>query len=311
MRFAYFLPFIFITVTGYSQENKWLQGNWTGETNIQFTEKATKLQCYLNIDSVSGNNFSGTIHINTVFNANYFIDKRLDATLVSGGFDNNQLIITIKNDAPRNSWQTCDSCDDTERNIYLKDNKVCIEIITKNCGSLCDGILRFYRIMDGYNDTTKANVYKLFPGNSTDAKRIFNNSDSLVTDIDSTVMGDSTTLPDALKRSTAFIKKIITHSPFITVGIYDDMQIDGDVVTVYHNRDTVAFRQRLKAEPITYQLEADKDHPVHRLTMIADNLGSIPPNTSVMIITTKEQKYELKIESTMQKNVGIEIVYQP
>ena len=286
-------------------------GKWTGETNIRFTEKATKLLSSLNIDSVNGNNFSGTISINTAFNKDYFVEKQLNATLLNGGFENDQLTTINKNDAPHNSWQTCDSCTDTERNIYLKDNKICIEFITKNCSSFCNGILRFYRMIEDYDEQTKLSIYKLFPGNSTDAKRVFNNSDSLVTGIDSTVMGDSATLPDVLKRSTEFIKKIITHSPFITVGIYDDMQIDGDVVTVYHNRDTVAFRQRLKAEPITYQLEADKDHPVHRLTMIADNLGSIPPNTSVMVITTKEQKYELKIESTMQKNVGIEIDYQP
>jgi hypothetical protein len=39
--------------------------------------------------------------------------------------------------------------------------------------------------------------------------------------------------------------------------------------------------------------------------MVADNLGTIPPNTSVMIITTATNRYELFISSNEQKNAKV------
>jgi hypothetical protein len=39
--------------------------------------------------------------------------------------------------------------------------------------------------------------------------------------------------------------------------------------------------------------------------MVADNLGSIPPNTSVMIITADGKRYEVFISSNEQKNARV------
>jgi hypothetical protein len=39
--------------------------------------------------------------------------------------------------------------------------------------------------------------------------------------------------------------------------------------------------------------------------MVAENLGSIPPNTSLMVITTRNKRYEVFISSTEQKNAKV------
>jgi hypothetical protein len=39
--------------------------------------------------------------------------------------------------------------------------------------------------------------------------------------------------------------------------------------------------------------------------MVANNLGSIPPNTSLMIVTIGAQRYEVFISSTEQKNAKV------
>ena len=295
----------------FSQNNNWLAGNWVGETNIQLTERPTKLLCNLIVDSVEGNDFSGVITVQTSFDTSYTIQTRINSTLVNEGFNVNRMHIDTISNAPRNNWQTCSDCNNVQRSIYLKDDKVCIEFNTQNCNPFCNGILRFYRYIADFNDAAKRSMRKAFAYNPQTGKRTFSPNDSLITGIHNEPMGDSTTLPGILKRNTQFIKKIITHSAFITIGIYDDMQIDGDVVTVYHNRDTVAYRQRLSATAIHYNITASAEHPFHRITMVADNLGSIPPNTSVLVVTTKEKEYRLKIESTMQRNVGVEIDYVP
>jgi hypothetical protein len=36
--------------------------------------------------------------------------------------------------------------------------------------------------------------------------------------------------------------------------------------------------------------------------MVAENLGEIPPNTSLMVVKAGDQQYEVRITSTEQKN---------
>jgi len=62
---------------------------------------------------------------------------------------------------------------------------------------------------------------------------------------------------------------------------------------------------RLSQEPITITIDIDASQPHHEIIMVADNLGTIPPNTSVMIITTATNRYELFISSSEQKNAKV------
>jgi hypothetical protein len=45
--------------------------------------------------------------------------------------------------------------------------------------------------------------------------------------------------------------------------------------------------------------------------MVAENLGSIPPNTALMVITAGAKRYELFITSTEQKNAVVVVEYKP
>jgi type IV secretory pathway VirB9-like protein len=45
--------------------------------------------------------------------------------------------------------------------------------------------------------------------------------------------------------------------------------------------------------------------------MYADNLGRIPPNTALMVITAGKKKYEIRLASTEQKTAAVKFIYQP
>jgi len=45
------------------------------------------------------------------------------------------------------------------------------------------------------------------------------------------------------------------------------------------------------------------------LIMVAENLGRIPPNTSLMIVTAGDQRFEVRITSTEQKNALVRFKY--
>ena len=108
-------------------------------------------------------------------------------------------------------------------------------------------------------------------------------------------------------RENALVKKIETAAGEINIELYDNGVIDGDTVSIYHNNTLIRSRQRLSQKPIAFNVNVDASQPHHELVMVADNLGSIPPNTSIMIISTAGNRYKVSISSSEQKNAKVVI----
>ena len=108
-----------------------------------------------------------------------------------------------------------------------------------------------------------------------------------------------------LTRNNALIKTIETPEAEMIIELYDNGEIDGDTVTVYHNNSLLVANAGLSAKAVRFKIKVDKQHPYHDLVMVANNLGSIPPNTSLMVVTANEQRYELFISSSEQKNARV------
>lgn len=104
------------------------------------------------------------------------------------------------------------------------------------------------------------------------------------------------------KRSNSTIKNFETEAGEIKLDLYDNGEIDGDTVSIYHNNKLVVSNAKLSQKPITFRILVNADNPHHELVMVAENLGSIPPNTSLMIVTTATKRYQVFISSTEQKN---------
>ncbi len=112
--------------------------------------------------------------------------------------------------------------------------------------------------------------------------------------------------PVVLKtRENALVREFETGPGEIQIKIYDNGEIDGDTVSIYHNNELIRSHIGLSQKPISINIGIDPSQPHHELIMVADNLGSIPPNTSVMIITTTSNRYEVFISSSKQKNAKV------
>jgi hypothetical protein len=108
-------------------------------------------------------------------------------------------------------------------------------------------------------------------------------------------------------RENAIARKIETEEAEMLIELYDNGEIDGDMVTIYHNNELIVNHAGLSVKPIAMKIKVDKNNPHHELVMVADNLGSIPPNTSLMIITANKKRYEVYISSSEQKNAKVVI----
>ncbi|MGN6211823.1 peptidoglycan-binding domain-containing protein [Parafilimonas sp.] len=119
-------------------------------------------------------------------------------------------------------------------------------------------------------------------------------------------------VPEVIKkRSNPLIRTIVTNQPDIKIDLYDNGDIDGDTITVYHNNEVIAWKKGLTDKPVTINVKADAGNTMHEFVMVADNLGSIPPNTALMIITTGGKRYQLFVSSDKQKNAKVVVEYQP
>lgn len=108
-----------------------------------------------------------------------------------------------------------------------------------------------------------------------------------------------------ITRANPVIKKIETAETILMIDLYDNGEIDGDTVSIYHNNELEVYRAGLSAKPITLKIKVDEAHPHHELVMVAENLGAIPPNTSLMIVTANNKRYEIFISSSEQKNAKL------
>ena len=106
-------------------------------------------------------------------------------------------------------------------------------------------------------------------------------------------------------RENELAKKIETEAGEIKIELYDNGEIDGDTVSIYHNNTLIRSHMRLSQKPISITINVDRSQPHHEMIMVAENLGSIPPNTSVMIITTTNNRYQVFISSNEQKNAKV------
>lgn len=114
-----------------------------------------------------------------------------------------------------------------------------------------------------------------------------------------------------LTRENELVKTITTNANEIFLKIYDNGAVDNDTISVYLDKKLVLSKKRLTEKAITLSFKLDDDNNYHELVMVAENLGEIPPNTSLMIVDAGKQQFEVRITSTEQKNAVVVFKYKP
>ena len=111
-------------------------------------------------------------------------------------------------------------------------------------------------------------------------------------------------------RQNELAQTVVVTSKEVQVRLYDNGEIDDDTISVYLNNQLVLANKRLSASPIALTLKLNEDQPEHVLVMVAENMGRIPPNTSLMIVQDGDKRYQVRITSTNQKNAMVRFRYQ-
>jgi hypothetical protein len=108
------------------------------------------------------------------------------------------------------------------------------------------------------------------------------------------------------KRKNELVREITVDNDSLSVTLYDNAEIDGDCITLIYNDRIITTHQRLTDKPLTFYIKIDRGpNSRNELVMYAENLGSIPPNTALMVIYDGKKRYELNIKSTEKTNGAV------
>lgn len=110
-------------------------------------------------------------------------------------------------------------------------------------------------------------------------------------------------------RLVEVVDSFVVTKPNVTVQIWDNNKVDGDIVSLYLNGKKV-----LKDYPIinrTKKLELELGEEANDLVLFAENIGTIPPNTAAIGIWVDDKPIkEIILNSDEGKSEGIRIIVE-
>lgn len=109
------------------------------------------------------------------------------------------------------------------------------------------------------------------------------------------------------ERQNIVSDEIEVDADALKVDFYDNGEVDGDSISVFFNNKLLVSAQKLSERSIHFDLTLDSGRQINELSMFADNLGSIPPNTALMIVDDGKKKHEIRLTSSLQKNGTVRI----
>jgi hypothetical protein len=94
----------------------------------------------------------------------------------------------------------------------------------------------------------------------------------------------------------------------IELRFYDNAEIDGDSIAVFLNGRLLKEHILLAEQAYIMKISVKDLQQDNELVMVAENLGTIPPNTSLMVAVVEDKKYEAHLESTMGSSALVRLV---
>ena len=106
-------------------------------------------------------------------------------------------------------------------------------------------------------------------------------------------------------RENKLVKQVIVNSPSISIDLYDNGTIDNDTIMIFDNKVLLLENKRLSYKATHFDVSFNKDNNRHEIIIVAHNLGTVPPNTALMVVKDGTSRQEIYITSTLSVNAMI------
>jgi hypothetical protein len=109
------------------------------------------------------------------------------------------------------------------------------------------------------------------------------------------------------QRENVVQKEIEVSSDSLQVDFYDNGEVDGDSISVFFNDQLLGANLMLSTKSVHMNIKLDTTKEYNQLAMFANNLGSIPPNTALMLISDGKNRWEVRLTSDLGKTGAVRI----
>ena len=111
---------------------------------------------------------------------------------------------------------------------------------------------------------------------------------------------------DLAKRKIETIDQLYIASDSLLLTLYDNGDVDGDSVSIILNGKTIVSQQRLSTTAFTKTIYITPElGDTIQLIMYAENLGSLPPNTGLLLLQFDNKRHEIRFSGDLNKNAAI------
>lgn len=108
------------------------------------------------------------------------------------------------------------------------------------------------------------------------------------------------------ERKINNIQSVFYQSDSLVLTLYDNGEVDGDTVSVVMNGKIIISKQGLDTKPNFKTIKITSETPDSiMLVMYAENLGSIPPNTGLLVVHDGDAVYEVRFSADLKTNAAI------
>lgn len=111
------------------------------------------------------------------------------------------------------------------------------------------------------------------------------------------------------EKFTTRKKKVFTNIPAegdsIALSFYDNAIVDGDSISLFLDGRMIFTHIKLSDKPYSFKLAVADLKPNSEMTMVAENLGAIPPNTAYMVVMVGDKRFTANLASTEESSAVI------
>ncbi len=106
-------------------------------------------------------------------------------------------------------------------------------------------------------------------------------------------------------RTMDLQQTVYFKSDSLELSLFDNGVVDGDTVSVLMNGKIIFAKERMSTVAVRKTVSIDPSQDSILLVMYAENLGTIPPNTGLLVVKDGKEIYEIRFSGDLKKNAAI------
>ena len=116
---------------------------------------------------------------------------------------------------------------------------------------------------------------------------------------------DPTAAMDIDKRKVETIQTLYFKSDSLELVLYDNGEVDGDTVSIVMNGEVIMPRVGLTTNAVKKTIYTRDAGDSIKIVMYAETLGTLPPNSGLLIVNDGTDRYEIRFSGDMERNAAI------